>query len=274
MIKPILSVVIANYNYGRYLESAIISVIRQKGFEKVELIIVDGGSTDESVEIIRKYEHYVAWWCSERDSGQSEAFNKGFAHATGMYLTWLNSDDIFIRGAFEKLFEAIDRYAKCDWFVGGSCYMTEEMRVFRCVPDRPISKVRASMSEIHVFGPSSFFSRKLFDSVGGHVDESLHYLMDIELWNRFYHVGGVCYKRIGDYIWGFRFQPTSKTTGFRCGGNSESIVQMHKERDMVKAKYSTRQDSVALHYFSMPVCSVAKGWVDTLRLRGRLATEF
>ena len=154
--------------------------------------------------------------------------------------------------------------------------MSEDMRVFQCVPDRPMSKLRASMSEIHVFGPSSIFSRKLFDSVGGRINESLHYLMDIELWNRFYHKGGAYYKRLGNYIWGFRFQPTSKTTGFRCGGDSkrnESIRQMYKERLMVKAEYSTRRDSLALHYISMSLSSLFKGWIDTLRLKGRLATE-
>ena len=96
MNKPLLSIVIANYNYGRFLEEAIQSVLSQS-CNDYELIIVDGGSTDNSVEIIKKYEDKIAWWVSEKDKGQSDAFNKGFAHAKGKYLTWLNADDILFQ---------------------------------------------------------------------------------------------------------------------------------------------------------------------------------
>ena len=146
MIYPILSIVIVNYNYGRFLEAAIESVLSQGMDEKVELIIVDGGSTDNSVEIIKKYagetisrvernveickcaneatansqlvggglSHFhtstllhsrISWWCSEKDKGQSDAFNKGFAHARGKYLTWVNADDIMPRDVCRRLFE-------------------------------------------------------------------------------------------------------------------------------------------------------------------------
>jgi len=84
MSVPLLSIVIANYNYGRFLESAILSVVSQELADKVELIVCDGGSTDDSVEIIKKYSGQISWWVSEKDNGQSDAFNKGFAHARGI----------------------------------------------------------------------------------------------------------------------------------------------------------------------------------------------
>ena len=101
-VEPLLSVVIANYNYGRFLFDAIESILSQKHSEEIEIIICDGGSSDDSVEVIKRYESYIAWWCSERDDGQSAAFNKGFSHARGKYLTWLNADDMMLPGTFER----------------------------------------------------------------------------------------------------------------------------------------------------------------------------
>ena len=89
-LQPLLSIVIANYNYGRFLEEAIQSVLMQDAGDLAELIICDAESTDNSVEVIKKYEKHITWWCSEKDGGQSAAFNKGFSHARGKFLTWLN----------------------------------------------------------------------------------------------------------------------------------------------------------------------------------------
>ena len=99
----LLSIVIANYNYGRYLEDAILSVVSQGVGDKVELIVCDGGSTDNSIEVIRKYADKISWWCSEKDGGQSAAFNKGFMHARGKYLSWLNADDVIPKGSLRKI---------------------------------------------------------------------------------------------------------------------------------------------------------------------------
>ena len=89
------SIVIANYNSGRFLEDAILSVIKQN-YPKVQLIIIDGGSIDNSVDIIKRYEQYIDFWVSEKDSGQSEAFNKGFIQAKYDWLFWLNADDFLL----------------------------------------------------------------------------------------------------------------------------------------------------------------------------------
>ena len=108
--NPLLSIVIANYNYGRFLEEAIQSVITQEGFDQCELIVVDGGSTDNSVEVIKKYSDKISWWCSEPDGGQSSAFNKGFRRASGRFLTWLNADDIFLPGALSAIMYEIRQH--------------------------------------------------------------------------------------------------------------------------------------------------------------------
>ena len=126
MNKPLLSIVIANYNYGRFLETAIKSVVEQDGFDKCELIIVDGGSTDNSVEIIKKYEDKITWWVSEKDKGQSDAFNKGFAHANGKLGCWVNADDLLLPGTIKSVIGYISTHNECEWISGGMVFLDSE----------------------------------------------------------------------------------------------------------------------------------------------------
>ena len=156
----LLSIVIANYNYGRFLEEAIQSVLAQS-CQDFELIICDGGSTDDSVEIIKRHAKRVAWWCSEKDGGQSDAFNKGFAHATGRFLTWLNADDIMLPSVVEKLKLASGAHPDCEWFVGGSLWTDPELRVLTCHPAARFSEFRYRRGLVNVWGPSSFFTKRL-----------------------------------------------------------------------------------------------------------------
>ena len=98
-----LSVIVPSYNQGAYLEETLLSVINQN-YPNLELIVVDGGSTDNSVDIIRKYEHQITYWVSEKDRGQSHAINKGIQKATGEWISMLNSDDCYMPGALHYIF--------------------------------------------------------------------------------------------------------------------------------------------------------------------------
>ena len=210
---PLLSVVIANYNYGRFLEAAIRSVVSQKD-ERIELIVIDGGSSDQSVSIIKKYEKYIAYWVSEKDNGQSNAFNKGFSRAAGKFLTWLNADDIFVAGCLKQVLSEMERHPDCDWFTAN---------MFRFDMDGHVTAVdwgphiypqwmQRADSPLVAFGPSTFFSKKIYDQVGG-INESLHYIMDTDLWLRFMKMG-VKLRRVNCLCWGFRMHEASKTAEF------------------------------------------------------------
>ena len=214
MKMPMLSIIIANYNYGHFIEEAIKSVVSQDGFDESELIIVDGGSKDGSVDVIKKYSDKITWWVSEPDKGQSDAFNKGFSHARGKFGCWLNADDIMLPGTLRAVLDEVKKESSCEWVTGGMIFADRHMRVRQA---RIGSRATAGMyswakgaGTTLVGGPSSFFSIACLNDVGG-FDESLHYTMDGDLWLRFINAG-MRLRHLNRYFWAFRIHDESKTS--------------------------------------------------------------
>lgn len=279
---PIISIVIANYNYGRFLEEAIRSVVDQDMGDKVELIICDAASTDNSVEVIKRYERYVSWWCSEPDGGQSAAFNKGFSHAHGRFLTWLNADDVLLPGTLKKLELAIKKYPDCEWFVGGVIWLDKAMRVIKCGRGRRFSEIRYKEGMVSVWGPSSFFTRAMLDAVGG-VDERYHYSMDSELWLRFAHKLGGRYTPFTPYAWGLRLHEDAKMSGHNFSGNDEDsgrseierlassphFAQMKQEEFWMREWFHRKRSTRLSRFLSADYLQVALAWWNTIHYRGK-----
>jgi len=260
-MNALLTIVIANYNYGRFLETAIKSILRDADPESkdqltvwgqpIELIVCDAASTDNSIDIIKKYagglppntlrsewrdsnsklqtsnSKLITWWCSEKDGGQSAAFNKGFSHGTGKYLTWLNADDLYVPGGLRAAIRQLIAHPDCDWFTGNVVGFLNGGKIIgaaigpHCFP----AFLQWRNSPIVVPGPTSFFSRAIYEKVGK-IDESLHYTMDAHLWIKFI-VGGVKQRRILPLVWAFRHHSGSKTAEFEGHHHDE-----HKRKVM------------------------------------------
>ena len=276
-MQPFLSIVIANYNYGRYLGMAIDSILNQS-CRDYEILVIDGLSTDNSVDIIKSYGSKVAYFVSEQDCGQSDAFNKGFARSRGRFLTWLNADDIMLPETIAKLKRAAEAHPFSEWFVGGALWLDPEMKVMRAHRACPFSDVRKRCGHIPVWGPSSFFSRRLLQRVGG-VDERFHYTMDSDLWLKFARVCGVRYEVAADYAWGLRLHPGAKMSGQDFDGdgqqnpNHPKWAQLKKEQEWMRAGHDIQPWTIwnRMRAISWPNALLSR--VDTLLWRGKYYKE-
>ena len=129
-VRPKLTVITPSFNQGRFIERTIRSVLDQ-GYPNLEYVIVDAGSMDETVEVIRRYEDRLAWWVSEPDEGQSDAINKGLERTSGEIVAYLNSDDYFLPGAFETAIAALER-SRRPWVAGGALGQLLRISIPKC----------------------------------------------------------------------------------------------------------------------------------------------
>jgi glycosyltransferase involved in cell wall biosynthesis len=176
---PRISVVIPSFNQRQFLEPAIRSVLLQ-GYPDIELIVMDGGSTDGSVDILRKYEQWFAYWVSEWDAGQSNAVNKGIDKSTGEMLFWLNSDDLAMPDAFGKAARAFKGPSRPRLVVGDAAEVDEAGNVTERWEHHFPSYEEFALHLCTIRQVSTFFDRRLFDEYGG-LNVSLHYCMDREI---------------------------------------------------------------------------------------------
>ncbi len=183
-LKPVrFSVVIPSFQHGRFIRAALDSLLGQS-YPALEVIVMDGGSTDGTVEILRSYGDAIRWW-SEKDEGQSHALHKGFALASHEWLAWLNSDDMQTNQALHVVSSAIAAHSEAEVIVGHGHYIDEGGQRER---DYPTISVAGDVSkELFEKGfmaqPSVFFRRAAYERVGG-IDRSLRYVMDYDLWLR------------------------------------------------------------------------------------------
>jgi glycosyltransferase involved in cell wall biosynthesis len=227
---PKVSIVTPSYNQGRFIEETIRSILLQ-GYPNLEYIIIDGGSTDGSVDIIRKYEPWLAYWVSEPDRGQAHAINKGFAQATGEIMAWLNSDDIYLPGALGTVARAHSRAPNT--IVAGPVindYETEGRSTLVLQGGLTLSQmVRFWDNKTSWHQPGLFWPRKAFLRAGP-LDESLQFLMDYDLVCRLLQLIPVTY--VDPPLVRFRIHETSKTSTImeQCWIEAERVSRRYWER--------------------------------------------
>jgi len=179
---PLVSIVTPSFNQARFLDATIQSVLAQS-YPRLEYIIVDGGSTDGSLDIIKKYSGRLAWWTSEKDKGQTDALNKGFAHTKGNILAWLNSDDTYQPGSVTSAVEYFQENSQLGLVYGDTQYINEAGRVIGKFPAAQTDLQRLRQGYVHIPQQASFFRGDLWRSVGP-LDPSFYFAMDYDLWVR------------------------------------------------------------------------------------------
>ena len=180
---PRISIVTPSYNQGQFIEETIRSVLLQ-GYPNLEYIIIDGGSTDKTVEIINKYEKYIAYWVSESDKGQTDAINKGFAKATGNLVGWQNSDDFYYANAFNNAAKAANIYSDYDLFYGTRNYLNLDGNGVLTEDNNKSSfNLEKMIPNANIANQSLFFRNRIFQD-GNFLDTSFHHCMDHEFFWR------------------------------------------------------------------------------------------
>ena len=202
-----ITIVTPSFNQAKFLEETIRSVISQRD-QIHEYFVLDGGSTDGSVDIIKKYADKIDWWVSEKDKGQSDAIHRGFTKATGDIIAWLNSDDVYLPGTIQKVQAAFNKHPEWDVVTGYTTFIDSDSRIERITRVAGGNGMLARWGAVVVAQQATFFRKRLYDRVGG-LNLSLHCTMDRDLWSRFI-VQKASWGEIHDQLAAFRHHGDAK----------------------------------------------------------------
>ncbi|MEM8567465.1 MAG: glycosyltransferase family 2 protein [Bacteroidota bacterium] len=234
------SVVTPSYNQGSFIERTIQSVLSQKGVD-LEYVICDGGSSDSTLDVLRRYSDYLNW-VSEADGGQADAVNKGIQATSGDIIAWINSDDIYYAEAFAKVKHIFETHPKVQVIYGNANHIDKSDHIIESYPTEHWNYTRLK-DVCFISQPATFFRRNLVHQYGG-LNASLNFCMDYELWLRYGRHTDFFY--LAEVLAGSRLYQDTKTLGQR--------VAVHYEiNEMLKEKFSLVPEKWVLSYISILV---------------------
>jgi len=216
-MQPNITIITPSLNQGKYIEETIKSVLDQD-YDDVEYIVVDGGSNDGTIDVLKKYGSQLEW-ISEPDDGQADAINKGFRMAKGDIISWINSDDVLIPGALEKVAAFFRQNPQTDMIYGKSNFIDSAGKTVGTYPTEPFDYERLAVFNF-ISQPSVFFKRDVFEKVGG-LDARLQFSFDLDFWLKIGKTYPVEY--LEEFLSCYRLHPESKTV------DSAYAEKNHKE---------------------------------------------
>lgn len=220
---PLISIVTPSFNQGLFLEKTIESVLSQR-YPNLEYIIQDGGSTDDSVNIIKRYQSQLKHWESARDHGQSQALNLGFKHATGEIMAYLNSDDLLMAGSLHYVAHYFATHPEVDVVYGHRVIINEEDQEIGRWVLSPHHE-RAFIYADFVPQETLFWRRRIWEKAGGRIDESFRFAMDWDLLLRFLNAGAT-FTRLPRFLGAFRVHVNQKTSSTMHSIGEEEIIRL------------------------------------------------
>jgi glycosyltransferase involved in cell wall biosynthesis len=226
MKLPRISIITPSFNQGKFIETNILSVMNQN-YSNFEHIIIDGGSTNDTLGILKKYKHII--WISEKDKGQSDAFNKGLKMASGDIIGWLNSDDVYLPNIFNFVADKLTENPEVDVIYGNCLYIDENGRTIRKYYSRYFSE-RRLLTCCYCYIPpmAAFFRKTIFNTMNMPLDLKYNYSMDHDLFLRI-SLSGFKLMYINSFLASFRKHSESKTTF--------GIKEMRRESFDISRKY-------------------------------------
>ena len=220
---PKISVVTVSFNQAAYLEQTIRSVLDQQ-YPNLEYIIIDGGSNDGSVDIIKKYAEHLTYWISEKDDGMYHALQKGFEKSTGEIMCWINSDDKFHQGAFKNIANIFTAFPEIEWITGMATIFNETGETVYVKPFRKWSLLDIlTVADDHIQQESTFWKRSLWVRSGSSMNLDYKLAGDFELWMRFFESSELI--SIRTILGGFRIRNTNQLSFDRA---EEYSVEVEK----------------------------------------------
>jgi glycosyltransferase involved in cell wall biosynthesis len=229
MDKPKISIVIPSLNQGKYIEQTIQSIIGQN-YPNLELLICDGGSSDETIEIIKKYDSHISFWRSHKDNGQADAINEGFQHSTGEIMAWINSDDYYLPNTFNTIIKHLNK-DKAQILVGNTISFYEDSVYF--FGSDIVNNFNKSqlLYKDQINQPSSFWTRKTYKIIG-ELNIKYHYVFDWEYFLRMSLSNKIDFLKTSDYYSVYRFHVAHKTStgGLKRENEIWDLIRNHVDK--------------------------------------------